>query len=165
MPVSSRRAARSPRTAAARPIRPTRRSARDTGPPAGARASFTGIAVSEAGGNGSGSGAPALLEVRDLKKHFVLSKGLWQGMTGRGFAVDGGSFEIARGEPLGLSGESGCAKSAVARAILRLIEPTDGSIKLDGRDVTHLKKAQLGPFRRQMQIIFQDPSSSLDPRT
>ncbi len=120
--------------------------------------------MAEVGGNGSGSGAATLLEIRDLKKHFVLSKGLWRRMTGRVLAVDGVSFEIARGETLGLVGESGCGKSTVGRAILRLIEPTDGSIKLDGRDVTHLKKAQLRPYRRQMQIIFQDPFSSLDPR-
>ncbi len=120
--------------------------------------------MAETDGNGSGSDAPALLEVRDLKKHFVLSKGLWRRMTGCVFAVDGVSFEIAHGETLGLVGESGCGKSTVGRSILRLIEPTDGSIRLDGRDVTRLKKAELRPYRRQMQIIFQDPFSSLDPR-
>jgi len=123
-----------------------------------------GIAMAEAGRSGSDSGAPALLEVRDLKKHFALSKGLWRRMTGCVFAVDGVSFEIAHGETLGLVGESGCGKSTVGRSILRLIEPTDGSIRLDGRDVTRLKKAELRPYRRQMQIIFQDPFSSLDPR-
>src|SRR5712692_6629550 len=164
MLACSRRVARSPRTVAARPIRPMRRNARDTGPPAGARASFMGIAMAEAGRSGSDSGAPALLEVRDLKKHFALSKGLWRRMTGCVFAVDGVSFEIAHVGTLGLVGESGCGKSTVGRTILRLIEPTDGSIKLAGADITRLNKAALRPHRRQMQIIFQDPFSSLDPR-
>jgi oligopeptide/dipeptide ABC transporter ATP-binding protein len=80
------------------------------------------------------------------------------------FAVDGISFSIAQGETLGLVGESGCGKSTVGRTILRLIEPTGGSIRIDGRDITHLSKTELRPYRRQMQIIFQDPFSSLDPR-
>ncbi len=110
--------------------------------------------------------APAgpVLEVQDLKKHFVIRKGILRRSAGHVFAVDGVSFSIARGETLGLVGESGCGKSTVGRAVLRLIEPTDGSIKLDGQDITHLTKAELRPYRRQMQIIFQDPYSSLDPR-
>jgi oligopeptide/dipeptide ABC transporter ATP-binding protein len=110
--------------------------------------------------------APAapVLEVQDLKKHFVIQKGVLRRSAGHVFAVDGVSFSIARGETLGLVGESGCGKSTVGRAVLRLIEPTDGSIKLDGQDITHISKAELRPYRRQMQIIFQDPFSSLDPR-
>jgi len=110
--------------------------------------------------------APAapVLEVQDLKQHFVIRKGVLRRSAGHVFAVDGVSFSIARGETLGLVGESGCGKSTVGRAVLRLIEPTDGSIKLDGEDITHLAKAELRPYRRQMQIIFQDPFSSLDPR-
>ena len=80
------------------------------------------------------------------------------------YAVDGISFSINQGETLGLVGESGCGKSTVARTVLRLIEPTDGSIRLDGHDVTRLGKGDMRPYRRQMQIIFQDPFSSLNPR-
>jgi oligopeptide/dipeptide ABC transporter ATP-binding protein len=107
---------------------------------------------------------PPVLDVRDLKKHFPIHKGLLQRTGGAVFAVDGVSFSIQEGETLGLVGESGCGKSTVGRTILRLIEPTAGSIKIDGRDITHLSKPELRPYRRQMQIIFQDPFSSLDPR-
>jgi oligopeptide/dipeptide ABC transporter ATP-binding protein len=108
--------------------------------------------------------APPVLEVRDLKQHFAISRGFLRRAAGRVFAVDGVSFTIAPGETLGLVGESGCGKSTVGRAILRLIEPTAGRIALGGRDITHLSKAELRPLRPQMQIIFQDPFSSLDPR-
>ena len=112
----------------------------------------------------AGDTAPPVLEVRDLKQHFVISRGFLRRAAGRVFAVDGVSFSIAPGETLGLVGESGCGKSTVGRAILRLIEPTAGRIALGGRDITHLSKAELRPLRPQMQIIFQDPFSSLDPR-
>ena len=105
-----------------------------------------------------------MLEVNDLKKHFPIRKGLLQRAAGTVFAVDGVSFSIAQGETLGLVGESGCGKSTVGRTVLRLIEPTGGAIKIDGHDITHLSKTELRPYRRQMQIIFQDPFSSLDPR-
>jgi oligopeptide/dipeptide ABC transporter ATP-binding protein len=105
-----------------------------------------------------------VLDIVDLKKHFPIRKGLLQRAAGTVFAVDGVTFSIAKGETLGLVGESGCGKSTVGRTILRLIEPTGGQIKIDGQDVTHLSKHELRPFRRQMQIIFQDPFSSLDPR-
>src|SRR5207253_155347 len=84
--------------------------------------------------------------------------------VGQVYAVDDVTFSIREGETLGLVGESGCGKSTVARTVLRLIEPTDGSIKLDGHDVTRLGKSDMRPYRRQMQIIFQDPFSSLNPR-
>jgi oligopeptide/dipeptide ABC transporter ATP-binding protein len=105
-----------------------------------------------------------VLDVRDLKKHFPIRTGILQRAGGTVFAVDGVSFSIGAGETLGLVGESGCGKSTVGRTVLRLIEPTAGSINVEGRDITHLSKAELRPYRRQMQIIFQDPFSSLDPR-
>ena len=109
-------------------------------------------------------GEAPLLEVTDLKKHFPLRGGLFRRAAGAVYAVDGVSFSVAPGETLGLVGESGCGKSTVARTVLRLVEPTAGSIRLGGEDITHLDRAALRPFRRRMQIIFQDPFSSLNPR-
>ena len=106
----------------------------------------------------------AVLEVRDLKKHFSIRKGLLQRAGGTVFAVDGVSFTIEPGETLGLVGESGCGKTTVGRSVTRLIEPTAGSIQISGKDITNLSKKELRPYRREMQIIFQDPFSSLDPR-
>lgn len=105
-----------------------------------------------------------VLEVVGLKKHFDIRKGLLQRAGGTVFAVDGVSFTIGQGETLGLVGESGCGKSTVGRTVLRLIEPTAGAIAVGGHDITRLDKMALRPYRRQMQIIFQDPFSSLDPR-
>jgi peptide/nickel transport system ATP-binding protein len=106
----------------------------------------------------------ALLEVSDLKKHYPVRAGILRRAVGTVHAVDGVSFTLGFGETLGLVGESGCGKSTVARSILRLIEPTSGSIRLNGRDITRLRKAELRPNRRSMQIIFQDPFASLNPR-
>ena len=108
--------------------------------------------------------AEPVLEVRDLKKHFPLKKGLLRRTVGHVYAVDGVSFTIGEGETLGLVGESGCGKSTVARTVLRLVEPTAGTIRLGGHDITRLGNAELRPHRREMQIIFQDPFASLDPR-
>jgi oligopeptide transport system ATP-binding protein len=108
--------------------------------------------------------APPVIEVTGLKKHFPIRKGLLRRAAGYVYAVDGVSFSVAEGETLGLVGESGCGKSTVARAVMRLVEPTAGSIHIDGTDITHLPKAELRPHRRQMQMIFQDPFSSLNPR-
>jgi oligopeptide/dipeptide ABC transporter ATP-binding protein len=105
-----------------------------------------------------------VLEVADLKKHFPIKKGVIRRTVGYVYAVDGVSFRVGERETLGLVGESGCGKSTVARTVLRLLEPTAGTIRLGGHDITHLSKAALRPHRRDMQIIFQDPFSSLNPR-
>ena len=112
----------------------------------------------------SAVGAP-LVEVRDLVKHFPVRGGVLQRTVAVVQAVDGVSFDVRRGETLGLVGESGCGKTTVGRLLLRLIEPTSGSIRFDGRDITTLKGPDLKAYRRRMQIIFQDPYASLDPRT
>jgi len=105
-----------------------------------------------------------VLAVTDLAKHFPVKKGLLRRTVGHVHAVDGVSFAIAAGETLGLVGESGCGKSTVARTVLRLLEPSAGSIALNGADITHLGKREMRPHRREMQIIFQDPFAALNPR-
>jgi len=105
-----------------------------------------------------------LLEVRDLKKHFAIRHGLFARVTGHVKAVDGVSFTVRRGETLGLVGESGCGKTTTGRAILRLVEPSSGSVRYDGTEVTTLPRSELRALRRRMQIVFQDPYSSLNPR-
>ena len=105
-----------------------------------------------------------LLEVRSLKKHFPIHKGVFSRVSGHVFAVDGVSLHIDRGETLGLVGESGCGKSTVARTLLKLLEPTDGKILVNGKDITDFDAAQMLPYRRQMQMIYQDPYASLNPR-
>lgn len=105
-----------------------------------------------------------LLEVEDLRVYFPIRKGLLSHTVGHVHAVDGVSFRIHRGETLGLVGESGGGKSTVGRAVMKLIEPTSGIIKFRGEDITHLNSAAMRPHRRGMQIIFQDPYSSLNPR-
>jgi oligopeptide/dipeptide ABC transporter ATP-binding protein len=105
-----------------------------------------------------------LLSVQGLKKHFLLKRTTLFGPRERVYAVDGVSFEIRRGETLGLVGESGCGKSTLGRAILHLIEPTAGKIAFEGQDITEIKPSDLKKLRPKMQIIFQDPYSSLNPR-
>ncbi len=106
-----------------------------------------------------------LIEVRDLVKHFPLTKGiLFRKQVGAVQAVDGVSFDVIEGETLGLVGESGCGKSTTARLLTRLLEPTSGNINYKGQEIAHLSRNELKPLRRDMQMIFQDPYSSLNPR-
>ncbi len=106
----------------------------------------------------------ALLEARDLKLHFPVMGGIFRHQVGSVYAVDGVSFELERGETLGIVGESGCGKSTLGRTLVRLYEPTGGTIRFQGEDITALRGADLLPLRRRMQLIFQDPYSSLNPR-
>lgn len=105
-----------------------------------------------------------ILEVKDLKKYFPIKGGFLGGAKGAVKAVDGISFNIKRGTTMGLVGESGCGKSTAGRTILRLIEKTDGSVLFNGQDIYSLNKKELKELRTKMQIIFQDPYSSLSPR-
>ena len=105
-----------------------------------------------------------LLEVNGLKKHFPIRRGLLGRVSGHVYAVDGISFTIGEGETLGLVGESGCGKSTAAKSIMKLIEPTAGEIKLRGARIDQLRPSAMRPYRRELQFVFQDPYSSLNPR-
>jgi peptide/nickel transport system ATP-binding protein len=109
------------------------------------------------------SGAP-LLAARDLKVHFPIHKGLFKRVVGHVKAVDGVSIEIPAGKTLGLVGESGCGKTTVGKGLLRLVEPSGGEVLFEGTDLTRLSRARLLPYRKHIQIIFQDPYASLNPR-
>jgi peptide/nickel transport system ATP-binding protein/oligopeptide transport system ATP-binding protein len=128
----------------------------------------TAVSTSVPSASPGGASAP-LVDVRKLVKYFPVTGGILQRAVGQVKAVDDVSFTIARGETLGLVGESGCGKTTVGRVLLRLIEPTSGELWFDGPDgrvdLTTLKGSALKPYRRRMQIIFQDPYASLDPRT
>jgi peptide/nickel transport system ATP-binding protein/oligopeptide transport system ATP-binding protein len=109
--------------------------------------------------------AENILEVRDVVKHFPITQGIiFQRQVGAVQAVDGVSLSVEAGETLGLVGESGCGKSTTARVIMRLLEPTSGTIEFEGDDISHIRGEKLKALRREMQMIFQDPYSSLNPR-
>ncbi len=105
-----------------------------------------------------------LIEVEHLTKRFPVASGVFTRRSGEVHAVEDVSLSVRRGETLGIVGESGCGKSTTARLMLKLIEPTAGTIRFDGRDITNLSQSQMRPLRREMQMVFQDPYSSLNPR-
>jgi oligopeptide/dipeptide ABC transporter ATP-binding protein len=111
-----------------------------------------------------GADATPLLSVSGLVKYFPVKRGLLQRTVGQVHAVDGVTFDIAPGETLGLVGESGCGKSTAGKAILKLIEPTGGEIRVNGERIDQLSRSEMRPYRRELQVVFQDPYSSLNPR-
>ena len=131
--------------------RPENRGARVTTDPPGAQTAANGDAP--------------LVSVQNLVKHFPIKRGvIFQKQIGAVRAVEDVTFDLAHGETLGLVGESGCGKSTTARLIARLLEPTGGTVRFDGRDITHLSMVQMRPIRREVQMVFQDPYASLNPR-
>ncbi len=114
--------------------------------------------------SGKSATRETLLRVQDLQMHFPVTRGLLRRKVAEIKAVDGVSFQLERGETLGLVGESGCGKTTTGRCVLRLYEPTAGEIEFEGQAIGHLPKRQVRPYRQKMQLIFQDPYSSLDPR-
>src|SRR3954451_657256 len=140
------------------------RSDRQAGPACEWRWSPMSVAASAAVEPGARKGEP-LVEVRDLVKHFPLTSGvIFQKQYGAVRDVDGVSFDVMRGETLGIVGESGCGKSTTARLLIRLLDPTSGTIRFDGDEIGTLPHNKLMPLRREMQMIFQDPYASLNPR-
>jgi oligopeptide/dipeptide ABC transporter ATP-binding protein len=114
--------------------------------------------------DGPATNAEALLVVEGLQKYFPVRRGVLQRQVGAVQAVDGLTFSVTKGETMSIVGESGCGKTTTGRLLTRLIEPTGGSIVLEGRDISHLSAGKMRPLRRDVQMIFQDPYSSLNPR-
>ena len=124
-----------------------------------------GRAASAAGAHPASVDENALLSVDRLVKHFPIKRGIiFQRQIGAVRAVDGVSFAVRAGETLGLVGESGCGKSTTGRVVTKLLEPTSGSIRFDGRDISSFNAGRMRPLRTDIQMIFQDPYSSLNPR-
>jgi oligopeptide/dipeptide ABC transporter ATP-binding protein len=122
------------------------------------------VAAGEQAGEGSSTEEP-LIEVEHLKQYFPIKSGLLiDREVARVHAVDDVTFRLRRGETFGIVGESGCGKSTLSRCLLRLLDPTDGTVRFEGRDITRLSRSQLRPLRSEMQMIFQDPYASLNPR-
>ncbi|MFI6704607.1 ABC transporter ATP-binding protein [Streptomyces sp. NPDC050509] len=122
------------------------------------------VAAGGAATGGPSDGVEPILRVTGLVKHFPITKGLLKRKAGAVQAVDGLSFDVRPGETLGVVGESGCGKSTMGRLITRLLEPTGGKVEFEGRDITHMSAGALRPMRRDIQMIFQDPYGSLNPR-
>src|SRR5204862_2464549 len=120
--------------------------------------------MSRTGGSRECGHKGTLLSVRNLRKEFPIKKGVFSRQVGAVNAVNDVSFDIRSGETLGVVGESGCGKTTTGRSILRLLEPTSGEIEFEGRDIRAMGTSELRAIRREMQIIFQDPVSSLNPR-
>jgi oligopeptide/dipeptide ABC transporter ATP-binding protein len=125
---------------------------------------MSGVAAEELSPRPERGGGEPLVEVEHLTKRFPITKGLLQRTVAHVHAVEDVSFTIRRGETLGLVGESGCGKSTTARLVLKLLEATDGTVRFEGRDITRLSRREMRPLRREMQMVFQDPYSSLNPR-
>src|SRR6185436_5934617 len=159
----SPRAAAPPPTRAASAARPWSRSATSTSRPASMTSEPNGAAANAR--TIAAAGRDELLRVEDLKVHFPLTKGIViRRQIGTVQAVDGVSFALQRGDTLGLVGESGCGKSTTGLAILRMLEPTAGRIVFEGQDITALDRERMRPIRRRMQMVYQDPYGSLNPR-
>ncbi|MFJ8001474.1 ABC transporter ATP-binding protein [Streptomyces sp. NPDC096310] len=122
------------------------------------------VAAGEAATGGPSDDVEPILRVTGLVKHFPITKGVLKRKVGAVQAVDGLSFDVRPGETLGVVGESGCGKSTMGRLITRLLEPTGGKVEFEGKDITHMSTGALRPMRRDIQMIFQDPYGSLNPR-